>query len=114
MRVSAEQIINGITQYADGEVIAKLPTMGKWMLGAGIGVASNKINDIVHNLNDNTIIKMMGIIDESGMYDLDLVAESLKQSAQKYGKMTIEVPLIGKLSFNDSDIDTLRAYIERG
>lgn len=113
MKVSAEQIINGMTQYVDGEVIAKLPTMGKWVLGASIGVATHKINDIVHNLNDNTIVKMMGIVDDDGMYDLDIVADNLKHSAQKYGKMIIEVPLIGKLSFNDSDIDNLKMYIER-
>lgn len=114
MKVNSSQLVNGLIQYADNEVINNLPTTGKWVLGAGLGIASSKVNDIVSTLNDSPLAKSLGIVDEDGMYDVGLMADHLKQSASRYGKMTIQLPVIGKLTFSEADVDSLRSYIERG
>lgn len=113
MKVEASKLINGIIEYADREVINSLPVAGKWLLGAGVGIMSSRVNEVINSINDNPIAKAMGIVDENGMFDLDLIADNLKQSANKYGKMTIQVPLVGRLTFSEGDVDSLRNYIER-
>lgn len=114
MKVDANKLINGIVNYADNEVINNLPTSGKWLLGAGMGIMTAKVNDMVDSLLNNAMIKTMGIVDDEGMFDIDLIASNLRNSASKYGRMTIQIPLVGNLTFSESDIDSLRSYIERG
>ena len=114
MRVSGDQLIRGVINYADNEVINNLPVSGKWVMGTGIGIATAKAQSIVAALQQHPVARAMGIVDDDGMIDLDLVAKCMKDSASRYGKMTLQVPLVGRLTFSDQDIDALRGYIERG
>lgn len=114
MKVEPARLANGIVNYADAEVIGNLPTHGKWLVGAGMGILTSRINNMVNDLSGNALIKAAGIIDESGMIDVDLLMNNLKSSASRYGKMTIQIPIVGALTFDESDVDSLRGYIERG
>ena len=114
MKVEAQKLVNGIVNYADNEVINNLPTVGKWLLGTGIGIASTKANEIVDTLNNNAIVKALGIVDEDGLFDIDLIADHMRKSANRYGRMTIDIPMVGRLTFSEADIDSMKNYIERG
>lgn len=111
MKYNSDQVINGIIMYADNEVIGMLPTSGKWIMGTAIGLASNKAANMVEVLKDNAIVKMLDIVDNDGMIDVDTLISAMKNAADKYGKLTVDVPMIGKLTFNSSDIDRLKSYI---
>lgn len=114
MKYNSDQVINGIMHYADNEIMPHLPTIGKWIAGTGIGMLSEKIGDIARELEKNSIAIALGMVDENGHWDVDDIAMHMRQSADKYGKAYIEIPIIGKMSFTSSDIDTLKMYIERG
>lgn len=111
MKYSGNQIVNGLVSYADHEIIDKLPTTGKWVVGTAIGLMSERADAVINNLKDNTIVQMLGIVDEDGMIDADTLVNHMKSSADKYGKIYVDVPLIGRLSFSSSDVDSLRNYI---
>lgn len=111
MNYSTEQVINGLISYADNEVMSKLPTSGKWVMGTAIGLATTKANNLVETLKTNTIVQMLGIVDEKGMIDVESLINAMKQSADKYGNISVDVPMIGKLTFTSSDVDRLRTYI---
>lgn len=111
MRYNAEQIMQGIMNYIDSEVIVKLPTAGKWVVGTAIGIATTKAVNIVESIQSNAVIKAMDVVDENGLIDVDTVISSLKTSADRYGKITVELPMIGKLAFSSSDVEVLRNYI---
>lgn len=111
MKYNSEQILNGLISYADHEIIDKLPTSGKWVVGTAIGMMSNKAEVFVENIKANTIVQMLGIVDEDGMIDADTLISAMRSSADKYGKISVDVPLIGRLSFSSSDVDSLRSYI---
>lgn len=111
MSYSADQILNGLINYADHEVMDKLPTTGKWVMGTTIGLMTNKANTVIDNLRNNSIVKMLGIIDDDGNIDADALITALKSSADRYGKITVEVPLVGKLSFSSNDVESLRTYL---
>lgn len=112
MNYSTEQVINGIINYADNEVMHKLPTTGKWIMGTVIGIASNKASKVIDNLKSNPIIVALDIIDENGNIDADTLLQAMKESANHYGNVTLEVPMVGKLTFSSSDIDMLKSYIQ--
>lgn len=113
MKVPADKVVNGLIQYVDEQVLNNLPTAGKWLVGTGVGIATTKVNDVVSMLNDNEIVKLMGIVDEQGMYDVDLIADNMKKAAQRYGNMSLRVPMVGMLTFTEEDVEALRNYIER-
>lgn len=111
MTYTTEQIMQGLINYADSEVLTKLPTSGKWIVGTAIGIASTKASEIVENLRANTIVNMLGLVDENGNVDVDAIVTALKSSADRYGKITVNVPLVGKMTFSSADVDEMRNYI---
>lgn len=108
---SAEQVVNGIIAYADNEVMVKLPTTGKWVMGTIIGIASQKVHRVVETLQDNIIVQMLDVVDESGNIDVDTVVVALKEASEKYGNLHIDLPLVGNMAFTSSDVEKLRTYI---
>lgn len=111
MNYSADKVINGMIKYADSEIMTKLPTSGKWVFGTVVNLASKKMDEVIANLMSNTIVNMLGIVDDDGNIDVDSLIESMKMSANKYGSISFDVPLVGKMTFTSTDIDALRKYI---
>ena len=111
MNYSTDQVIRGIINYADDEVITKLPTAGKWIVGTVIGVASNKTAQVMESLKKNSVVNMLGILDENDNIDVDSLIIAMKSAADKYGNVTLDVPMVGRLTFTSSDLDRLRSYI---
>lgn len=109
---TAEQVLNGIIKYADNEVLSKLDTKGKIFLGTGITIAMQNASTILKQIPQNDIVKMLGIVDDGGQYDVDLVATHLKENAKKYGKIQFNIPVVGTLTFTPEDVDKLKDYIE--
>lgn len=111
MKYNSEQVIQGLMNYADSEVMGKLPTSGKWIVGTAMGLAANKTDRVIDMLKGNAIVQMLGVMDDDGMIDVDAVMTAMKTSADKYGKFTVDVPIVGKLTFTSADVDSLRNYI---
>lgn len=112
--VTQEQFVNGMINYVDNEVIPKLPTIGKWGLGSIIVLTSSKTNEIVNLLTSNPIVATIGLVDENGRIYSDRLFTALKTSAQKYGNLVINIPVIGTLSFSADDVDKARMYVDGG
>lgn len=108
---TTDTMINGIMRYADREVVNQLPTIGKWVVGTGIGIAGKKATDLAHELEHNQMVKSLGIVDDEGRWDTDALRNEMIINAQKYGRATIEIPIIGKLTFSEDDIYMLFRYI---
>lgn len=111
MKLNTEQVMQGLINYADNEVMGKLPTSGKWVAGTAIYLASNKAQQVINMLSENTIVKMLGIIDENGMVDTDALLTAMKSSADRYGNLTVDVPMIGRLTFSSADVEHLGTYL---
>lgn len=112
--VTKEQILNGIIVYIDKEVIPHLSTAGKWYVGTMVTLLSSRYNHFYEEMVDNSFIKSLGIVDDRGMVDLDLLVVSLMENAEKYGKLQINVPVIGTMTFSSDDVSLLEKYILGG
>jgi hypothetical protein len=69
-------------------------------------------DSIRKSLMDNGFIRTFGFIDSEGMIDLEGIANSLKKEISRKGKLSISIPMFGKLTFVPEDIDTLCNYIK--
>lgn len=112
--VTKEQFFNGMISYADNEVIPFLPTSAKWGLGALAVIVRKRYDKLLDEISSNAIVRSLDIINENGLIDIDTLYEALKSSSSKYGKMQITFPVIGTLTFSESDIDSLKNYIVGG
>ena len=107
MTVTIDQAMRGAMRYADNEVIPHLP--GGKGIGAGIMLAliMEGSREKILALRENPAVKMMQIFDDTGNIDLDNAARPRFEN-----KLTVSVPLLGDMRFDQNDIDKLYRYIQ--
>lgn len=111
--VTYTQLINGLTRYIDNEVLNKLTGNSKLLLGIGSGIALKKAENLYRVMQENTIIKMLDIIDKEGNIDEETIFEELKKQARKQ-IIEVEIPMIGILKMNEEDIAKLQNFVKGG
>lgn len=120
MRVTKDQIINGIVSYAENEVIPQVGDKATQIIAA-IAVKSIKANTkLIDSLFENPMLKTLLEEDADGTYELDIVFGNVAESIRQYGPFPIEIPPIPfvsnsekLLTFTDSDVNEIKRRIER-
>lgn len=109
--VKPEQVADGIIAYADAEM---LPAMDGWQLiaaTAALVLARQRIDLFTPKILNNKYVSALGIVDKNGLVDIDTSIAAIKESINKNGKLTVDVPMIGEMKFDISDFDKLKEYI---
>lgn len=109
--VTYQAVVKGISNFIDNEILKKLSGTSKMLMGVGMGVALKRSENIFNVLKNNSIIKILGIIDEQGNIDVEVLHDELKKQVEKE-EITIDVPAIGILKLNAADVDKLFYYIK--
>lgn len=110
--VSVKNIEQGIASYLDAELMPQLQNNGleKVFIGTAASLVIRKAGAIVEGYKDNKLVKMLGIMDEDGNVDIDVLAEEIKKNISKDG-VKIDIPIVGTMTFHKSDVDKLKDYI---
>lgn len=110
--VTIKQIGQGVAAYLDAELMPQFPAQGieKVLAGTAISLLIRRSEKILESYKDNKIIQMLGIMDEEGNVDVDVLTEELKKNISSDG-VKIEVPIIGKMTFHKDDVNKLNEYI---
>ena len=120
MRVTKNQIIHGITDYINGEIV---PQMGdNKAVQIIIAMAINAIksnNGLLDRLLKNDIVRAILKDDNSGTYEIDGIMDAMRTAIDQYGSFPVNVPSIPLISPREitlklglGDVDTLRQNIE--
>lgn len=109
--VTKDALKNGLLSYIDSDIIPHLSNPGKWGISALIFIFLSKFEVFLNEIQKNSLFKSLGIIDENGMIDADLLTNALISSAEKYGKLTLTIPLLGTFTFLKEDIEKVRDNI---
>ena len=102
--IPAQRIAAGAAAYIEREILPHLSMSKALIAGAAAALYLRQIDDIIAK-----IPKGMNITDEYGNVDLDAVCDALKQNMHE--PVPIDLPLIGRMTFDQAEIDKLRRYI---
>ena len=107
--MNLERVINGIAKYLDREIYAG---MNDWQeVIARIAVSRMLNNKSLENIAINPYMRTFAIIDTEGNVDVEGLNRDLKKLIQAKGKIEIELPIFGKFTFTESDVDCLYSCI---
>lgn len=111
--VTVQQIQSGLAAYLDAEMMPKLPANGvqKVITGAAMGLLIKRSGAIIQEYSQHPFVKMLGITDENGNWDLDTLKAEVKKQIDGNG-FDVEVPMLGIMTFHQADVDKLVTYIK--
>lgn len=113
--VTIGQIEKGVASYLDAELMPNFPNDGiqKVLAGTVIGLAIRKSGSIIQSFSDNQYVKMLGIMDDEGNVDLDLLKDEFKKNISENG-FVLDIPMFGTMTFHKADVDKLYKHIMGG
>lgn len=120
MRVTKNQIVKGVTDYVQNEILPKMENDRAVQIilsiAANAALANGKMVDTVFS---NDIVRSMLDDDGSGTYEINGIADAMIAAVQKYGSFPVRIPAIPlvspreiTLSLNANDVDAMRMRIE--
>ena len=122
MRVTRSQIVNGLSNYIEQEILPKMEDDRALKILFSVAVNAIKANGkLIDKYLGNDIIRAMIDDDGSGNYDVERLMAWIKASVEQYGSIPIAnppIPLISPreitIKLGPSDIAAIQRHIEAG
>lgn len=111
MTYKFESVVDGLYRYIDHEIMTNMNDLQEIVARIAIGRVAENQEKIKQSLMSNGVIRSFGIMDSEGFVDVDSLARDLKREIDRKGKVSVSIPMIGRLTFNGQDIDTIKQYI---
>ena len=120
MRVSRDQIIRGIADYAQNDILPKMGNDRAVQIMATVAISAAAANPRVADaVFGSEIMRSMLGDDGSGTYELGGIVEAMRAAIEQYGSFPVRIPAIPLISpreivlnLNCADIDAMRRRIE--
>lgn len=108
--VHKSKVLYGIAAFIDDEIVAKLAGSWKaWAVGGLAGLAVSRADALIVQLAQNPVVQALGLIEGENV-DVEAIVKELRKQASK-STATIDVPLIGPVTFGVADVDSLYRHI---
>ena len=120
MRVSKGQIVHGLAEYIQDEIMPKMADDKAMQIIMSIAMNAMMANGrLIDTVLENEIVKALLEDDGTGTYEVGGIAEAMRAAIEQYGSFPVRVPAIPLISPREmtlkltaSDIDLLRRRIE--
>lgn len=109
MKVTVQQISEGIGRYIDNELMPKVPGIRKWMLGVAGIYAGKMVGDKI--MENKALLTSAGIMSEDNMVEIDRFMPYMKKMADQSGPVTEHISVLGDITFDATDVEKLYTYI---
>lgn len=110
--VSTEKAMRGFVRYLDNELITMLPAKGwkRVVCGTAVAMAAKNAGNLVEILKTNKYLIAIGVFNTEGAIAIEDVKNEFVKQLGSEG-MVIEIPIIGPVTFYQSDVEKLYEYI---
>ena len=110
--VEIARITAGLMDYATQHMMPKMDSKGQFLLGTVLGMAASKAETVIRGLGENEMVKALGII-QDGQMDWETLYNAAIAQIKRQGKLVWDVPLLGRLAFDEQDLRDLHQCIAR-
>lgn len=104
---------DGLVRYAADQVAPKLDSKGQFLLGAAANYLAAKSENLLRALDSIPFVQTMGLVQGDQM-DWDALYTALLAQMQRQGKLVLDVPIVGRMSFDAQDLRDLHKCITGG
>ena len=114
--VTIDKFKKGLANYADAEIVSKIPENGfkKIMIGTAISLYINNLEKIVMSQKDNFYVAALGVVQPDGAVDAERIAEAIKKNIPSQGAR-VNVDILGThiadMTLYPNDIDNILYHI---
>ena len=112
--VEFNRVIDGLSRYLNKKFYANLNEWQEVIARSAVGRIIGNPESLKQSLSANGIVRTFAVMDSEGNVGLENLARDLKREIERKGKISVEIPIIGKLSFVASDIDDIYREITGG
>ena len=112
--VNFNQVLDGLTRYLNKNFYANLNDWQEIVARLAVGRIIGNPETLKQSLQTNGIIRTFAIMDSDGNVDLEPIMRDLKREIERKGKLSVEIPMFGKISFLPQDIDEIYREITGG
>ena len=112
--VNFNQVLDGLARYLNKNFYPNLDDFREVVARIAVGRILQNPENLKQSLSGNGIIRTFAIMNSDGDIDLEPIMKDLKREVERKGKMTVEIPLFGKVSFTGDDISEIYREITGG
>jgi hypothetical protein len=112
--VSFEQILDGLARYMNKYFYSNLNDWQEIVARLAVGRIIGNPETLKQSLQANGIIRTFAVFDSEGNVELEPIMRDLRKEIERKGKMTVEIPMFGKISFTGEDVTELYREITGG
>lgn len=105
------RVLTGLEKYIDNEIYSGMNENQQTIYLLAAGALKENAMDV---LGSNAILRSMLSISRDGDVDLDRLHKLLQVAVRKREKLTLNIPMFGKLTFNEADITDMIRTIKEG
>ena len=109
--VTMIQVKNGLVKYIDADILPHLTGFKKVALGAYAALAANNLVTMMEKYKNSPAISILDVIDENDNVDIDKLYQAFSSMMPDGQKYSIDIPMIGELRVDRSDLEKLYQYI---
>lgn len=112
--VSFNQVLDGLARYLNKNFYSNLNDFQEVIARIAVGRIIGNPEALKQSLSANGIVRTFAIMDSDGNVDLEPIMRDLKREIERKGKLSVEIPMFGKISFLPQDIDEIYREITGG
>lgn len=104
-----DKIKRGVARYVDNEIIGRMTdSTSRWIAGGVAALAINNLGETAIQYEQNPFVAMLGVMKDG---DVDVEAAYQAFAPRMVEKVSFVLPVVGKLTFDRSDLDRLMECI---
>lgn len=112
--VTMQAAKNGLVKYIDNDILPHLTGLKKVGLGVYTALAANNIIGLMEKYKDHPAVAVLDVIDENGNIDIDKLYNVSAPMFANGEKQMINIPMIGDMTVDRTDLEKLYRYIKEG
>ena len=105
--VEFNRVIDGLARYINNNIYANMNDWQEVLARIAVGRIIGNPEMLKQSLQENGIVRTFAVMDSVGNIDLEPIMRDLKREIERKGKLTVNIPMFGKMSFVPQDVDEI-------